>query len=374
MFAETPIEPAVRGWCPSAYAPMETGDGWIVRARIGCRPVSAVQWSELAEIASAFGNGQVEFTMRGNVQVRGVAEHETNDAAHRLVAVGLAGFDAADDRRRVVVVNPLNRLAVDSDTEVTPSEVVAYVEDLLALHGDKVPSKWWAIVDADSAWPMAAAGCDVALQQRSGTWRMLVAGREVWSGPDPRSEVTGVVEQCAELRCRARDLDQTGAPLAQADQRRSWSGVQEIGGSLVAAVSPPFGVTNAPALRVLATVAATRGVSVHPTPERGVVVVAPEECRAELDRCLDELRQQGWIIEADDPRRLVSTCIGTHGCAASLIDTWQVATDLIVSTGVTERVHVSGCSKRCGAPAGVRELVATSVGIEAFAALGMEEQ
>jgi precorrin-3B synthase len=398
MVADTPITPAVRGWCPSAHAPMVTGDGWIVRVRVGCRPVSADQWAELADLAETFGNGLVEFTTRGNLQVRGIPEQLTGEAARRLVAIGLAGLDEADDRRRAVVVNPLARLAPSScdaalAAAATPTEVTAWVERMLALHGGELPSKWWAVVDADTAWPMPVERCDLALQQHPGGWRMLLAGREHWSGLDPRPAASQVVARCAQRRCRVRDLEANPGQGADRDpdstvdvlamgsrssaslraQSASWCGLRMTGDWVAAAASAPFGVTAPATLRALASAAAMPQVSVHPTPQRGVLLVAPEGRTTDLAQCLDDLDRLGWITCDDDPRRLVSACIGSRGCAASLVDTWQVATDLI---GSAERVHVSGCSKRCGVPAGVREFVASTAGVGTVAsgtvALGNE--
>lgn len=397
MFVEEPSRPAVRGWCPSAHAPMETGDGWIVRARLGCRPVSGEQWAELADIATTFGNDSVEFTMRGNLQVRGVAEHLTGSAAGRLVNVGLAGFDEADDRRRTVVVNPLARIASDAGGSTSPDEVTARLEDLLLRHGGDLPSKWWAVVDADTAWSIPVAECDIALHQRHGTWRVLVGGRAVWSGLDPTAVAVQVVEACARLRRRARDLDPLSglvgdapnsmspdapspdsvSPEGEGEGRpsvESWFGVRTVDGWVVAAAAPPLGVTATPALHILASMAARRGVSVHPTTERGVVVIAPPRSVAEVERCLDELSGCRWITDVDDERRLVTACIGSRGCSAALIDTWAVADRLIEGGGVIERVHVSGCSKRCGAPTGTRELIATSNGLDEVAASGMSDR
>lgn len=380
MCADAPIPPVVRGWCPTAHAPMETGDGWIVRARIGCRSVLADQWAELADVAATCGNGLVEFTVRGNVQVRGIPEQLTNDVARRLAAVGLAGLDEADDRRRAVVVNPLTRLAPATGAAVTVGEVTACLEDQLARHGGELPPKWWAVVDADVAWPMPIAGCDIAVQQRLGVWRVLVAGHEVWAGLDPRLQAARIVERCAHLGRRARDLEPEGEPSvattsgrAAPESRGPWRGVRRMDGLVVAAVAPSFGVAVSPALCALATVAATHDVSVHPTPDRGVAVIAPERCAAEVDRCLGDLHGHGWITVDDDPRQWVSACIGSRGCASALVDTWHVAADLIGAAGA-QRLHVSGCSKRCGAPAGARELVATGIGIAEVVASGIDDR
>ncbi len=62
----------IRGWCPGALQPMESGDGWVVRIRPpGGRPGRA-QAQAIADAAQTHGNGVIELTGRANLQLRGV--------------------------------------------------------------------------------------------------------------------------------------------------------------------------------------------------------------------------------------------------------------------------------------------------------------
>ena len=60
----------------------------------------------------------------------------------------------------------------------------------------------------------------------------------------------------------------------------------------------------------------------------------------------------------------MSACVGDDGCAAARADTHAAARALVAArrTGAGEDpggpVHLSGCEKCCGAPAGARLLVA----------------
>ncbi len=50
-------EPAtVKGWCPGALRPMQTGDGLIVRVRPRCGELSLSQVAALGVIAGRYGN------------------------------------------------------------------------------------------------------------------------------------------------------------------------------------------------------------------------------------------------------------------------------------------------------------------------------
>ena len=60
-----------RGACPGLSAPMPTGDGLLVRLLpIGTIPLAA--FAHLCAAARRYGNGIVEVTGRGSIQVRGL--------------------------------------------------------------------------------------------------------------------------------------------------------------------------------------------------------------------------------------------------------------------------------------------------------------
>ena len=70
-----------RGTCPALSTPMPTGDGWLVRLLpIGTIGLDA--FAALCDAAQAHGNGVVEVTGRGSIQVRGL----TPDSAPRFAA------------------------------------------------------------------------------------------------------------------------------------------------------------------------------------------------------------------------------------------------------------------------------------------------
>ena len=64
--------PLIKGWCPGAWQPMETGDGWLVRVRPPLGQLSKAQMLALCDAAETYGNGLIELTSRANIQLRGV--------------------------------------------------------------------------------------------------------------------------------------------------------------------------------------------------------------------------------------------------------------------------------------------------------------
>ena len=66
----------IKGWCPSALRPMQSGDGFVVRIRPHGGRLSAEQAEGIADLAERHGNGLIDLTGRANLQIRGVrADH-----------------------------------------------------------------------------------------------------------------------------------------------------------------------------------------------------------------------------------------------------------------------------------------------------------
>ncbi len=75
-----------RGACPGLSAPMPTGDGLLVRLLpAGTIPLDA--FGRLCAAARTHGNGIIEITARGSVQIRGLSA-----ASAPLFAATIAGL------------------------------------------------------------------------------------------------------------------------------------------------------------------------------------------------------------------------------------------------------------------------------------------
>ncbi len=72
--------PEIKGWCPGAYAPMQSGDGLLIRAKIIGSRLTAEQARAVAAIAADCGNGEMDLSQRAQLQIRGVSEATIDDA------------------------------------------------------------------------------------------------------------------------------------------------------------------------------------------------------------------------------------------------------------------------------------------------------
>ncbi len=272
----------VRGWCPTLFEPMQTGDGWLLRIKPRRAILSSDQAQAVAAVSKQHGNGRIGLTNRGNLQLRGLSESAIPAAAEAMLAHGLADADPGVERRRNLLVPPL--LGLDPALPPALPDVIAALEAMLADPAlANLPGKFGVVVDGGGALPLANELGDV---------RVHVSHPTAWVGLDGCERV--VVCQAAEaadvagrlvraflaVRGEARRMRavQAGLVFAAAGlapspvSRTQWPAPAPVG-----TVGFAFGRLTAPALAALADLAG----EIRVTPWRSVVLpgLGPEHDR-----------------------------------------------------------------------------------------------
>src|SRR5262244_2640910 len=81
--------PRFRGICPGLSVPMPTGDGLLVRLR-PTAPVPLDAMVGFCEAARQHGNGTIEVSARGSLQVRGLTPRSASLFASAVTELGIA--------------------------------------------------------------------------------------------------------------------------------------------------------------------------------------------------------------------------------------------------------------------------------------------
>jgi precorrin-3B synthase len=128
-----PTPGARRGACPTLAKPMQTGDGLLARLRPLDNRLTPAQLRLLAEAASQHGNGIVEITARGSLQVRGLRPETVAPFEAAVLASGIdivAGLVetpplAGLDPRELVDMRPIAEALRRAVEEHVPPLVLA---------------------------------------------------------------------------------------------------------------------------------------------------------------------------------------------------------------------------------------------------------
>jgi len=356
---------------------MLSGDGLIVRVRLSCGEVSAALAAEIADCAQSYGNGVIDLSGRGNLQIRGVSEATWAPLIERLSAGGLIDASTEAEAVRNVLVSPFAGFFPDTlDVRPIARAFEAALGDDRTLW--RLPSKFGFSIDA-GAFPLGDFRADVAFEAADdGAFCVRLAGADDRPlGPFAKGRVVAVARDVATLFLasregatapprRLRDLvrdagidalsERLGLPAAerkpppQARRPRDFLGYHETAGGCFVGAGLPFGRTTAREFAALAKLGAAAGAqSLRLTSWRAIVIlgVAPPRAAA----LVSGLKGLGFILDADDPRLWVAACPGAPDCTSSSIRTREIAQSLApFVAGAGGTLHVSGCAKGCAYP------------------------
>ncbi|MFJ9447030.1 hypothetical protein ACIRRH_35060 [Kitasatospora sp. NPDC101235] len=351
--------------CPGALRLHAADDGALARIRLPGGLLTGRQALALAEAAEALGDGELETTSRGNVQLRGLAPHCAAELADRLRAVGLLPSDT-HERVRNIVASPTAGLDAAGDTSGT-ADVQAWVRELDAR---LCASDWAAGLSGkflfaldDGRGDVAALDADVTLIAGPDGTGLLRLGRDGRGHPvEAGQEVTAVLDAARAFLTALRTNGRRAWHLREVPELMpagsaplpDFAGTAPAVGALPGGLSVGlrFGRASAGQWRTL--VAASAG-ELRLTPWRGAVLPG-----AAADR-LPALAAAGFRTEPGSAWERATACTGLPGCAKSRADVRADAARALDAgaaagagagpAGVLP-VHWSGCERRCGHPAG----------------------
>jgi len=364
-----------RGACPGLTAPMQTGDGLLVRLASPGVTIRLDAAAALCAAARRCGNGIIEVTARGNIQIRGLTSGSAPAFANTVAALGI---DAGDEVP--ILTDPLAGLepeqAIDADRLARALRQRLAATSVTAILGPKVS----VVIDGGSALHLDAIAADIRLRASPGFagWHVGLAGDATSALPIGSVASADAVDVIARLlaaiaqhgpQARAHNLIHGQGPdafraaitdlsiEAPAPAPRPESdpiGTHPLRGErLGLGIGLAFGHTDANALENLIKAAERAGASgLRTAPGRALLVIGlAADTSTALAAHADSL---GFITRCDDPRRNVVACAGAPICASAEIPARALG-PLISSTAAglldgSLTVHVSGCPKGCAHP------------------------
>ena len=374
------LAPSIKGWCPGALRPMESGDGLIVRLRITGGVLSASHALLIADVAHRYGNGLIDLSGRANLQLRGVSPSNWPHLIEDLSRHGLIDQDAEAEAVRNVMASPLAGLDPSALLDITP-DVKALEARLVsnrALHD--LPAKFGFLIDDGSTLPIAQEEADIGFEAITHESRVHYAVRLA------RSETVALIEpdhlattaeqmalafinasstsdkhfrrlkdwlqaECAEALFKTVGLT-TLITHKRATVTPSPFGYHALGANGYFGVGAPFGRFSAQGLIALANAAAKGGSGeLRLTPWRAILIPGLSE---EAAATLIEQAGPTYITAPHDPRLAVAACPGAPDCLSASVPTHGDAlafASLFKGHAVSgTHLHVSGCEKGCARP------------------------
>jgi precorrin-3B synthase len=364
---------------------MATGDGLLVRLTPTGTTMPCKAFAALCTAARSCGNGVIEITSRGSIQIRGLTEDSVKQFAATVAGIdlafcegppvlsdALAGLDRQETVDAAAIATDLRRAiaAAPFTTDIGPKVSFA-IDGGGVLHLDAVAADvrmraqasgaYLHVAvggDAETATPMGAVAAEHAVEAAMRLLRVIAAGGAAARARDIAA-TNGVAAFCSVITDILVDL-----PPPRRRPAADPLGMHALrDGQLAIGLGLAFGHAHATILEELTRSAADLGArGLRTAPGRTLLVVGITEDGA--SRLADIAERLGFIVRADDPRRQIVACAGAPICAVAEIPTRALAPSLakVAIVGAdAPMVHLSGCAKGCACP---RSTPLTVVGIE----------
>jgi precorrin-3B synthase len=360
---------------------MSTGDGLLARVTPSS-PISLDAFVSLCEAGQAHGNGIMEVTQRGSLQIRGLSPTSAPTFARVVAALKPAdGGMLADEGMPPVLTSPL--LGLDPGERIDLRALAPDLLDALRHRVDmaSLGPKVSVLIDGGGRLHMDEVTADLRLRAGNGpAIHLSIAGRAQDSTSlgwlDPRYAIEAIIRVLTAIGHRgpdARAKDFSNADDAQAlrlsladilcaapvtapatSPRAELIGTHRLNnGTIARGFALPFGYSEAQALRRLALAAAHCGAaSIRPAPGRVLLVIGlPISAMEEL---VAAAAGEQLIVQPDDARRHVVACAGAPACNSAMLSTRQLAAQVAEAAGPildgSITIHLSGCTKGCAHP------------------------
>ncbi|MGZ2384372.1 precorrin-3B synthase [Rhizobium brockwellii] len=356
-----------RGACPALAAPMPTGDGLLVRLRPAGGALTLSQFASLARSAADHGNGILEITARGNLQIRGLRTETVGQLAADIDAAGISVPDGP-----AIETSPLHGIDPEEICDPSAMEMAlrSMLRDQLAL--PRLAPKLSLVVDGGGVFGLSALSADIRIVAQSGAeWLVAINGDGETAMPvaiGPAEAAISAVGEILSLLAilgqgsRARDIDPAllrarfpamdgikffpsgaaGIPLAGSHRLED--------GKTILGVRPAFGQMRASDLIALLDAAKACGATaIRLAPGRGFFLIGlSADTVPAMQMAAAGL---GFSTQPGDNTEHIAACAGAGACGSAFYETRTLARRLIgVAPALFDgslTLHLSGCAKGC---------------------------
>lgn len=359
-----------RGACPALSAPMATGDGLLVRLRPAGGALSLSQFRRLARAAEAHGNGILEITARGSLQIRGL-RRET--IAPLTAGVHSAGIVVP--RGPAIEMSPLHGIDPAEIGNVASMEAALRRDLAGLLSSPLLAPKLSIVVDGGGAFGLATLSADIRVVAIApDRWRVAINGDGGSAMPvalGPMEEAVGAVADILQRLIalgrhkRTRDIDPAQwygrVPVMDGLQPAGMSpllaGLHQLSSDrAVLGVRLEFGQIKASDLISFLDAAERCGATgIRLAPGRGFFLIGLS--RDGTPEVLKAAARHGLGTSPGEATNYIAACAGAGSCASAFYETKALARRIAVAAPAlldgSLTLHLSGCAKGCahGQPA-----------------------
>lgn len=364
-----------RNACPGLSRMVMSKDGAIARIKLRLGRLSVAQAQAIADIAERFETGAIEFSIRSNIQLRGIHPDIWPDVIEALHEAGLVAQNAAADDVRNVMVSPTAGIDHGQISDVTglATNLLSVLQENETYHAlspkfslqidggedcamiSHPGDIWLSVIEEGKAYAFGLASSpdkqalgtisnehalpfiEALLQHFLGVSQKGIARMKYLFEVMPVADFL----QTLPFTFDAAASWQRKAPITRAHLGLH----RQLDGNFYVGAMPLLGRLIPQQLRGLTKLT---NEELHLTPWQGILI--PHIAEAEGESIISQLHALGFSTDPASPAARIRSCSGSKGCASALADTQADSEKLARKLqSDTKQIHITGCAKSCAA-------------------------
>ncbi|MGB0831043.1 MAG: cobalamin biosynthesis protein CobG [Paracoccaceae bacterium] len=341
--------PKAQGWCPTAFHPMMSGDGMLLRVRPQFNRLSLDQALGLCKIAEQFGNGLIDFTSRAAVQIRGLTPASFAKAFSALQSLSLVSQTASHEALRGVLLSPEWQ-----ENDLTHRLTQALYDRLDEL--PELPAKFGFAIDTGRLPVLQSCSADIRLEtSKDGRLLLIEDGADFGLSVSQDTAISALISLAHRFSKAVRGSKPNtrikNLPLPLQSGQDEHATKRQVSGAALPLgrtalgfhLAPAFGQTTSQDFTKLLIQSDCKFLRL--TPWRGLLLERVSELSIPPD----------FISDEHDPKRRIQVCPGAPACQSAKGNTRgfaaQIAPRLAANPALNSKeLHISGCAKGCAKP------------------------
>lgn len=348
-----------RGWCPSLFKPMETGDGFLCRIKPFFSSITSDQARFIANISEQYGNGYINLSQKGNLQLRGFTRENIDLVIPQVVNAHLSSDSENMEEKRNIMISPL--WDIDPLRHAKVKKIAYELQTALQDHPNIHPltGKFSFLIDGGEQYGLQNIYTDVNIRAYGDQWTIQLGKFEhviLCESHQIIPIVLEIMQFCIHHQMKRllspenaehyfKETSYSTIPFKNAKEQIALPiGSLQFSTVSLVHIGVAFGLLKARHLLHLANITEQYGNgTIRFTPWHSILL---PYCAAEA---LSDLAD--FITDEYDPRLYITVCPGKPFCMQGQQATMQDVSGLLsLWTNQTQKLHLSGCAKGCASP------------------------
>ena len=326
----------IKGFCPSLNEPIKAEDGLLFRLRPYMDYLHCDKLVSLCNLSMKYGNGIIELTNRGSIQIRGVKKGNHKVFLSKIFKNKIVKKETFSNNTNIII----NPLWESGDQNFEVYEKIIKLQKKLP----NLPDKFGFIVDLGNKLSLKNISADIRVESAPNKKILIRADGATKGKIVEKKNIGSFILKLTNwfIDNRDKDINRMSELLLKKKIPHKWTIDKPIysynkffpkNTKIGQILGIKLGRVDANILKKL--ILKSRSPLIRFTPFKMILMEG-----------VINIKDKNFIYKIDEPLLNISACSGKNFCSSASIDSHMLAKS--IKNPLKKKIHIAACKKNCG--------------------------